>query len=100
VPGRATIRAEHGWQNQASIPGWEPAAGGDDRSQALSGLLPPAPAPPATGCPQLLPGRCDGPAVKVSHPPTRINSASRRTKPALNAFAITFSDRFPAAETY
>ena len=23
-----------------------------------------------------------------------------RWKPALNAFAITFSDRFPAAETY
>jgi hypothetical protein len=31
---------------------------------------------------------------------TRINSASRRTKPVLNAFAITFGDRFPAAETY
>ena len=42
MPGRATIRAEHGWQNQASIPGWKPAADGDDRSQALSGLLPPA----------------------------------------------------------
>ena len=29
-----------------------------------------------------------------------LSSASRRTKPALNAFAITFSDRFSAAETY
>ena len=26
--------------------------------------------------------------------------ATMRWKPALNAFAITFSDRFPAAETY
>jgi putative transposase len=24
----------------------------------------------------------------------------RRTKPALNAFAVTFSDRFPTAETH
>jgi hypothetical protein len=43
VPGRATIRAEHGWQNQASLPGWEPAAGGDDRPQAPSGTAGPAP---------------------------------------------------------
>jgi hypothetical protein len=35
----------------------------------------------------------------VSH--LHINSsASRRTKPALNAFAITFADRYPAAEIY
>jgi hypothetical protein len=34
---------------------------------ALSGLLPPSPAPPGTGCPQLLPGRCDGPAVVAFH---------------------------------
>jgi len=26
--------------------------------------------------------------------------SDRRWKPALNAFAITFGDRFPAAETY
>ena len=25
---------------------------------------------------------------------------ARRTEPAINAFAITFGDRFPAAETY
>ena len=34
---------------------------------ALSGLLPPLPAPPGTGCPQLQPGRCDGPAVVAFH---------------------------------
>jgi hypothetical protein len=34
---------------------------------ALSGLLPPSPAPPGSGCSQLLPGRCDDPTAKVSH---------------------------------
>jgi hypothetical protein len=38
------------------------------RTPALSGLLPPNPASPGPGCPQLLPNRCDGPAAKVSHP--------------------------------
>ena len=58
------------------------------------------------------PRRLPGPAVLSSYPAaatarrwwsftsTRISSTSRRTKPALNAFAITFGDRFPAAETY
>ena len=69
------------------------------RTPALSGLLLPTPAPPGTGCPQLLPDRCDGPAVVVLHLHSN-HSASRRTKPALNAFAVTFGDRFPAAETY
>ena len=31
---------------------------------------------------------------------TRITCASRRTKAALNVFATTFSDRFPAAQSY
>jgi hypothetical protein len=31
------------------------------------GVLPPSPASPGSGCPQLQPGRCDGPAMKVSH---------------------------------
>jgi hypothetical protein len=35
---------------------------------SLSGLLPPSPASPGSGCPQLQPARCDSPAVKVSHP--------------------------------
>jgi hypothetical protein len=34
---------------------------------ALSGLLPPAPAPPRASCPQLQPGRCGGPAVVLAH---------------------------------
>ena len=39
-----------------------------DPPRRCRGLLPPSPASPGSGCPQLLPGRCDGPAVKVSHP--------------------------------
>jgi hypothetical protein len=66
---------------------------------ALSGLLPPSPAPPGSGCPQLLSSRCDDPTAKVSHPHSN-QSASRRTKPALNAFANTFGDRWPNAEKY
>jgi hypothetical protein len=58
----------------------------------LSGLLPPSPAPPGSGCPLLLSGRCDDPTAKVSHLHSN-HSASRRTKPALNAFAITFNGR-------
>ena len=41
---------------------------------------------------------CDSPQVQVSHLHSN-SSASRRTKPALNAFAITFADRMPAEET-
>lgn len=33
-------------------------------------------------------------------PPPSIPSASRRTKPALNAFANTFGDRWPSAQKY
>jgi hypothetical protein len=33
---------------------------------ALSALLPPSPAPPGSGCAQLLPGRCDSPARRPS----------------------------------
>ena len=50
--------------------------------------LPPA----STGC-------CDSPQVQVSHLHSN-SSASRRRKPALNAFATTFADRWPAGETY
>ncbi len=47
-------------------------------------------------------------ALKCSYPvtrsldPTGVGRArwTLRWKPALNAFAITFGDRFPAAETY
>src|ERR1039458_4293176 len=34
---------------------------------SLSGLLPPSPAPPGSGFPQLQPGRCDDPAAESSH---------------------------------
>jgi hypothetical protein len=37
--------------------------------------------------------------MKVSHLHSN-HSASRRTKPVINAFAITFGDRWPVAETY
>ena len=39
-------------------------------------------------------GCCDSPQVQVFHLHSN-SSASRRTKPALNAFAITFADRMP-----
>ena len=56
-------------------------------------------APTITDTPRLrLPpasaDRCDGPQVQVFHLHSN-SSASRRTKPALNAFAITFQCRIP-----
>ena len=42
---------------------------------------------------------CDSPQAQVSHLHSN-SSASRRTKPALNAFATTFADRWQAAEAY
>jgi hypothetical protein len=45
---------------------------------ALSGLLPPSPAPPGSGCPQLRRPAATGTAVKVSHLHSN-HSASRRT---------------------
>jgi hypothetical protein len=47
-------------------------------ASSLSGLLPPSPASPGSGCPQLQPARCDGPSGGLSHP-TQSNSASWRT---------------------
>ena len=41
---------------------------------ALSGLLPPSPASPGSGCPRLQSGRCDGPTVKAFH----LHSTTRR----------------------
>src|SRR6516164_6937862 len=45
---------------------------------ALSGLLPPSPAPPGSGCPQLHRPAATGPAAEVSHLHSN-HSASRRT---------------------
>ena len=45
------------------------------------------------------PKSSDGAAMKISVGTGRTRWAMR-WKPALNAFAITFGDRFPAAETY
>ena len=45
---------------------------------ALSGLLPPSPAPPGSGCPQLRRPAATGSAVKVSHLHSN-HCASRRT---------------------
>ena len=53
---------------------------------ALSGLLPPSPAPPGTRLPSATPPCCDRTAAKVSHLHSN-NSASRRTRtwPKVNA---------------
>jgi hypothetical protein len=53
TPSGLARRARTVWQSQ--------------HDPALSGLLPPAPASPGPGCPQLQSGRCDGPMVKASH---------------------------------
>ena len=46
----------------------EPAPSGSaGTSRLCRGRLPPSPAFPGSGCPQLLPGRCDGPRETVSH---------------------------------
>jgi hypothetical protein len=42
-------------------------SGSTDASRRCRGCLPPSPASPGSGCPQLLPGRCDGPVVVVFH---------------------------------
>jgi hypothetical protein len=58
------------------------------------GLLPPSPTPSGTGCPQLRQAAATARRCR-SFTSTQNSSASRRTKPALNAFAITFADRMP-----
>jgi hypothetical protein len=46
----------------------EPAPSGSaGTSRLCRGRLPPSPAFPGSGCPQLLPDRCDGPRETVSH---------------------------------
>ena len=53
APSRLTCRTRTVWQYR-HVP-------------SLSGLLPPSPAPPGSGCPQLQPGRCDDPAAESFH---------------------------------
>jgi hypothetical protein len=55
---------------QAALDGLldRPPSGSTDASRRCQGCFPPSPASPGSDCPQLLPGRCDDPAVKVSHP--------------------------------
>jgi hypothetical protein len=43
------------------------ASGSTAPSRRCQGCFPSSPAFPGTDCPQLLPGRCDGPAAEVSH---------------------------------
>jgi hypothetical protein len=51
-----------------SVPLTEPAPSGSaGHVPALSGLLPPSPAPPGSGCPQLHPLTATRQAAKVSH---------------------------------
>lgn len=73
-------------------------SGSADAPRLCQGCSHPAPASPGPGCPQLQPGRCDDPTVVASHLHSN-NSASRRTKPALNAFAITFEGRIIPSTT-
>jgi len=54
----------------------------------LSGLLPPSPAPPGSGCPQLHRPAATGTAVKVSHLHSN-HSASRRTHDLRHFYAST-----------
>jgi hypothetical protein len=54
---------------------------------ALSGLLPPSPAPPGSGCPQLRRPAATRSAAKVSHLHSN-HSASRRTHDLRHSFAV------------
>jgi hypothetical protein len=54
---------------------------------ALSGLLPPSPAPPGSGCPQLHRPAATGSAVKVSHLHSN-HCTSRRTYDLRHTFAV------------
>jgi hypothetical protein len=58
--------------------------------------LPPTPTPPRASCPQLLPGRCDGPAVVVSHPHSnqqRLTAHEARTERVLDHLRGPFPGR-------
>jgi hypothetical protein len=64
------LRGVHHWFARTTPSGLARRARAVWQSQhdpALSGLLPPAPASPGPGFPQLQSGRCDGPMVKASH---------------------------------
>lgn len=54
----------------------------------MSGLLPPTPASPGSGCPQLHRPAATGSAAKVSHLHSN-HSASRRTHDLRHTFCIT-----------
>jgi len=58
---------------------------------ALSGLLPPSPAPPGSGCPQLHRPAATGPAAEVSHLHSN-HSASRRTHDVRHTYATLARD--------
>jgi hypothetical protein len=58
---------------------------------ALSGLLPPSPAPPGSGCPQLHRPAATGPAAKVSHLHSN-HCASRRTHDVRHTYATLSLD--------
>ncbi|MEH0544160.1 tyrosine-type recombinase/integrase [Streptomyces sp. B21-105] len=58
----------------------------------MSGLLPPSPASPASGCPQLHRPAATGSAAKVSHLHTN-HSASRRTHDLRHSTATLFLEQ-------
>jgi hypothetical protein len=49
-----------------SLAGPDPS-GSTEPSRRCRGCFPPSPVSPGSGCPQLLPGRCDGLATEVFH---------------------------------
>lgn len=77
-PGPISARLESGDKTYGALHGFlfvrllallaEPDASGSSApSRRCQGCFPSSPAFPGPDCPQLLPGRCDGPAVEVSH---------------------------------
>jgi hypothetical protein len=63
---------------------------------SLSGLLPPSPAPPGSGFPQLQPGRCDDPAAESFHLRTVMVRSTRGALPVLPQVGFPESPPAPA----
>ena len=79
-----------------ALPGRPALSGSTSTSGLRQGRLPPFPAFPGSGCPQASPGRCDGPAEKVLHPPSitqRLVAHSSAAKKTDAAFKVSFARR-------
>jgi hypothetical protein len=103
-PGSSRSSVERLYNISSSRTPLDPCSPGPRHLAVLThpGFVGAAPTLPGTSRVRLPPataGCYDSPPVQVSHLHSN-SSASRRRKPALNAFATTFADRWPAAETY